>query len=212
MLDNGHLQIRGIKKTDEGFYNCEARVAARGEIDYKKISVIVNGELWMLWILLLQQKLKPPRCEPCVCPEETLFLLLLSSSQLSGFQSFLAFASGSRRSTLRPTWALRRCWRVTQTAFLTPSSPGRSRSLSAPTPTVFSVEFPAGSEGLNLTPSLRTARRRDALVLRGNWAKQNHLFLPAALTSGQPGRELPFRAALLSLVLWLRVSAEAPQM
>lgn len=43
MLDNGHLQIRGIKKTDEGLYNCEARVAARGEIDYKKISVVVNG-------------------------------------------------------------------------------------------------------------------------------------------------------------------------
>uniref|UniRef100_H3DQE6 Neural cell adhesion molecule 1a n=1 Tax=Tetraodon nigroviridis TaxID=99883 RepID=H3DQE6_TETNG len=42
MLDNGHLQIRGIKKTDEGVYNCEARVAARGEIDYKKITVIVN--------------------------------------------------------------------------------------------------------------------------------------------------------------------------
>lgn len=44
MLDNGHLQIRGIKKTDEGVYNCEARVAARGEIDYKKITVVVNGE------------------------------------------------------------------------------------------------------------------------------------------------------------------------
>lgn len=44
MLDNGHLQIRSIKKTDEGVYNCEARVAARGEIDYKKITVVVNGE------------------------------------------------------------------------------------------------------------------------------------------------------------------------
>lgn len=44
MLDNGHLQIRGIKKTDEGVYNCEARVATRGEIDYKKITVVVNGE------------------------------------------------------------------------------------------------------------------------------------------------------------------------
>eukprot|EP00066_Takifugu_rubripes_P020306 XP_011609572.1 PREDICTED: neural cell adhesion molecule 1-like [Takifugu rubripes] len=42
MLDNGHLQIRGIKKTDEGVYNCEARVAARGEIDYKKITVVIN--------------------------------------------------------------------------------------------------------------------------------------------------------------------------
>lgn len=46
MLANGHLQIRGIRKSDEGVYNCEARVAARGEIDYKKISVIVNGEFW----------------------------------------------------------------------------------------------------------------------------------------------------------------------
>lgn len=48
MLDNGHLQIRGIKKTDEGVYNCEARVAARGEIDYKKITVVVNGESTLL--------------------------------------------------------------------------------------------------------------------------------------------------------------------
>lgn len=46
MLANGHLQVRGIRKSDEGIYNCEARVAARGEIDYKKISVIVNGEFW----------------------------------------------------------------------------------------------------------------------------------------------------------------------
>ncbi|CAK6964532.1 neural cell adhesion molecule 1a isoform X7 [Scomber scombrus] len=40
--DNGHLQIRGIKKTDEGMYNCEARVLARGEIDFKMIKVVVN--------------------------------------------------------------------------------------------------------------------------------------------------------------------------
>ncbi|KAF3840629.1 hypothetical protein F7725_006491 [Dissostichus mawsoni] len=41
ILDNGHLQIRGIKKIDEGMYNCEARVA-RGEIDFKMIKVVVN--------------------------------------------------------------------------------------------------------------------------------------------------------------------------
>nr|XP_043897779.1 neural cell adhesion molecule 1a isoform X13 [Solea senegalensis] len=42
ILDNGHLQIRGIKKTDEGTYTCEARVMARGEIDFRMIKVIVN--------------------------------------------------------------------------------------------------------------------------------------------------------------------------
>ncbi|XP_068457208.1 neural cell adhesion molecule 1a isoform X3 [Clinocottus analis] len=42
IMDNGHLQIRGIKKTDEGMYNCEARIMARGEIDFKMIKVIVN--------------------------------------------------------------------------------------------------------------------------------------------------------------------------
>nr|XP_046267051.1 neural cell adhesion molecule 1a isoform X2 [Scatophagus argus] len=41
-MENGHLQIRGIKKTDEGMYNCEARVMARGEIDFKMIKVVVN--------------------------------------------------------------------------------------------------------------------------------------------------------------------------
>ncbi|XP_054902913.1 neural cell adhesion molecule 1a isoform X2 [Poeciliopsis prolifica] len=41
-MDNGHLQIRGIKKVDEGMYNCEARVMARGEIDFRAIKVIVN--------------------------------------------------------------------------------------------------------------------------------------------------------------------------
>ncbi|XP_074527905.1 neural cell adhesion molecule 1a isoform X4 [Halichoeres trimaculatus] len=40
--ENGHLQIRGIKKTDEGMYNCEARVMARGEIDFRMIKVVVN--------------------------------------------------------------------------------------------------------------------------------------------------------------------------
>lgn len=43
-MDNGHLQIRGMKKTDEGMYTCEARVMARGEIDFRMIKVIVNGK------------------------------------------------------------------------------------------------------------------------------------------------------------------------
>ncbi|XP_038563711.1 neural cell adhesion molecule 1a isoform X8 [Micropterus salmoides] len=42
IMDNGHLQIRSMKKTDEGMYNCEARVMARGEIDFRMIKVIVN--------------------------------------------------------------------------------------------------------------------------------------------------------------------------
>ncbi|XP_050934826.1 neural cell adhesion molecule 1a isoform X10 [Lates calcarifer] len=42
IMGNGHLQIRGIKKTDEGMYNCEARVMARGEIDFRMIKVVVN--------------------------------------------------------------------------------------------------------------------------------------------------------------------------
>ncbi|XP_035998622.1 neural cell adhesion molecule 1 isoform X5 [Fundulus heteroclitus] len=42
IMDNGHLLIRGIKKVDEGMYNCEARVMARGEIDFRLIKVIVN--------------------------------------------------------------------------------------------------------------------------------------------------------------------------
>uniref|UniRef100_A0A8C6NIN3 Neural cell adhesion molecule 1b n=1 Tax=Nothobranchius furzeri TaxID=105023 RepID=A0A8C6NIN3_NOTFU len=42
VLDNNHLQIRGIKKTDEGLYMCEARLMARGEIDLRAINVVVN--------------------------------------------------------------------------------------------------------------------------------------------------------------------------
>lgn len=42
ILNNNHLQIRGIKKTDEGVYNCEGRVMARGEIDFRAIRVVVN--------------------------------------------------------------------------------------------------------------------------------------------------------------------------
>ncbi|KAK9536789.1 hypothetical protein VZT92_006550 [Zoarces viviparus] len=42
IMANGHLQIRGIKKIDEGMYNCEARIMARGEIDFKMIEVVIN--------------------------------------------------------------------------------------------------------------------------------------------------------------------------
>ncbi|XP_041924883.1 neural cell adhesion molecule 1b isoform X3 [Alosa sapidissima] len=42
VLTNNHLQIRGIKKTDEGTYTCEARIMARGEIDLRPIRVVVN--------------------------------------------------------------------------------------------------------------------------------------------------------------------------
>ncbi|XP_017275366.1 neural cell adhesion molecule 1a isoform X10 [Kryptolebias marmoratus] len=42
IMENGHLQIRGIKKSDEGLYTCEARVMARGEIDFQTIQVVIN--------------------------------------------------------------------------------------------------------------------------------------------------------------------------
>ncbi|XP_047449399.1 neural cell adhesion molecule 1b isoform X4 [Mugil cephalus] len=42
ILNNNHLQIRGIKKTDEGLYTCEGRLMARGEIDLRVIKVVVN--------------------------------------------------------------------------------------------------------------------------------------------------------------------------
>ncbi|XP_028840000.1 neural cell adhesion molecule 1a isoform X5 [Denticeps clupeoides] len=42
VLSNNFLQIRGIKKTDEGDYTCEARIMIRGEIDLRVIKVIVN--------------------------------------------------------------------------------------------------------------------------------------------------------------------------
>nr|XP_040029268.1 neural cell adhesion molecule 1b isoform X2 [Gasterosteus aculeatus aculeatus] len=42
VLPNNHLQIRGIKKTDEGSYICEGRLMARGEIDLRVIKVVVN--------------------------------------------------------------------------------------------------------------------------------------------------------------------------
>ncbi|XP_027029792.1 neural cell adhesion molecule 1b isoform X14 [Tachysurus fulvidraco] len=41
-LNNNHLQIRGIRKADEGVYTCEARIMARGEIDFRDIRVVVN--------------------------------------------------------------------------------------------------------------------------------------------------------------------------
>uniref|UniRef100_A0A8D0E7Y4 Neural cell adhesion molecule 1 n=1 Tax=Salvator merianae TaxID=96440 RepID=A0A8D0E7Y4_SALMN len=42
VLTNNYLQIRGIKKTDEGMYRCEGRILARGEVDFRDIEVIVN--------------------------------------------------------------------------------------------------------------------------------------------------------------------------
>ncbi|XP_033027352.1 neural cell adhesion molecule 1 isoform X8 [Lacerta agilis] len=42
VLPNNYLQIRGIKKTDEGMYRCEGRILARGEVDFRDIHVIVN--------------------------------------------------------------------------------------------------------------------------------------------------------------------------
>ncbi|XP_052431984.1 neural cell adhesion molecule 1b isoform X15 [Carassius gibelio] len=42
ILNNNHLQIRGIRKTDEGVYTCEGRIKARGEVDFRSIKVVVN--------------------------------------------------------------------------------------------------------------------------------------------------------------------------
>ncbi|RXM33280.1 Neural cell adhesion molecule 1 [Acipenser ruthenus] len=42
VLSNNYLQIRGIKKSDEGTYRCEGRILARGEISFKDIQIIVN--------------------------------------------------------------------------------------------------------------------------------------------------------------------------
>ncbi|XP_062393485.1 neural cell adhesion molecule 1-like, partial [Sardina pilchardus] len=44
VMPNNHLLIRGIKKTDEGSYTCEARIMARGEVDLKVIKVVINVE------------------------------------------------------------------------------------------------------------------------------------------------------------------------
>ncbi|MFT7808674.1 neural cell adhesion molecule 2 isoform X1 [Arapaima gigas] len=43
VLANNNLQIDKVSKADEGVYRCEARVEARGEIDFRDIAVIVNG-------------------------------------------------------------------------------------------------------------------------------------------------------------------------
>uniref|UniRef100_A0A3B3RP58 Neural cell adhesion molecule 1b n=1 Tax=Paramormyrops kingsleyae TaxID=1676925 RepID=A0A3B3RP58_9TELE len=42
ILNNNHLQIRGIRKSDEGTYVCEGRVMVRGEISLMPVDVIVN--------------------------------------------------------------------------------------------------------------------------------------------------------------------------
>ncbi|XP_072441846.1 neural cell adhesion molecule 2-like isoform X2 [Chiloscyllium punctatum] len=42
MIDNNSLKIQRISKKNEGIYRCEGRVEARGEIDFRDISVIVN--------------------------------------------------------------------------------------------------------------------------------------------------------------------------
>ncbi|KAJ6662489.1 hypothetical protein lerEdw1_011903 [Lerista edwardsae] len=44
MLPNNNLQILKINKSDEGVYRCEGRVEARGEIDFRDIIVLVNGQ------------------------------------------------------------------------------------------------------------------------------------------------------------------------
>ncbi|TRY92788.1 hypothetical protein DNTS_024859 [Danionella cerebrum] len=42
VLPNNNLQIRKVSKVDEGVFRCEARVEARGEIDFRDIVVLVN--------------------------------------------------------------------------------------------------------------------------------------------------------------------------
>ncbi|XP_017557401.1 neural cell adhesion molecule 2 isoform X2 [Pygocentrus nattereri] len=42
VLPNNNLQILKVAKEDEGVYRCEARVEARGEIDFRDIVVVVN--------------------------------------------------------------------------------------------------------------------------------------------------------------------------
>ena len=45
VLTNNYLQIRGIKKTDEGTYRCEGRILARGEINFNRGSLECNPEI-----------------------------------------------------------------------------------------------------------------------------------------------------------------------
>ncbi|XP_051565368.1 neural cell adhesion molecule 2 isoform X3 [Myxocyprinus asiaticus] len=42
LLQNNNLQIQRVTKADEGVYRCEARVEARGEIDFRDIILVVN--------------------------------------------------------------------------------------------------------------------------------------------------------------------------
>ncbi|XP_030643425.1 neural cell adhesion molecule 2 [Chanos chanos] len=42
ILPNNNLQIQKVTKADEGVYRCEARVEARGEIDFRDIIMVVN--------------------------------------------------------------------------------------------------------------------------------------------------------------------------
>ncbi|XP_057187717.1 neural cell adhesion molecule 2-like isoform X2 [Triplophysa rosa] len=42
VLPNNNLQIMKVTKADEGVFRCEARVEARGEIDFRDIVVLVN--------------------------------------------------------------------------------------------------------------------------------------------------------------------------
>ncbi|XP_073767646.1 neural cell adhesion molecule 2 isoform X5 [Danio rerio] len=42
LLQNNNLQVQKVTKADEGVYRCEARVEARGEIDFRNIILVVN--------------------------------------------------------------------------------------------------------------------------------------------------------------------------
>ncbi|XP_026769062.3 neural cell adhesion molecule 2 isoform X1 [Pangasianodon hypophthalmus] len=42
LLPNNNLQVQRVTKADEGVYRCEARVEARGEIDFRDIILVVN--------------------------------------------------------------------------------------------------------------------------------------------------------------------------
>uniref|UniRef100_A0A8C1J467 Neural cell adhesion molecule 2 n=1 Tax=Cyprinus carpio TaxID=7962 RepID=A0A8C1J467_CYPCA len=42
LLQNNNLQVQRVTKADEGVYRCEARVEARGEIDFRDIILVVN--------------------------------------------------------------------------------------------------------------------------------------------------------------------------
>lgn len=46
LLPNNNLQVQRVTKADEGVYRCEARVEARGEIDFRDIILVVNGEFF----------------------------------------------------------------------------------------------------------------------------------------------------------------------